>query len=304
MLKHARPWSPAPPESALLSKIRAFTPLLGAHMSIEGGLYRAVERAESIGCNTLQIFTRNSGQWRARPISPEDSRQFHDVRRRSAINPVFAHTSYLINLGACGELHEKSVDALILELERAEELGLEFVVMHPGAHCGLGEAQGLRNIVAGLDRALRATSGMKCRIALENTAGQGSCLGCSFDHLEFFLHEVQQPERIGFCIDTCHLFASGYDIRTRASYKATFDLLLEKVTSAKILAFHLNDCKKHLGCKVDRHEHIGKGQIGEKGFRYLMRDSRFAAIPKVLETPKGKDLAEDVKNLSLLRSLL
>jgi len=277
---------------------------LGAHMSIEGGLYRALERAASIGCNTVQLFTRNSGQWKAKPILSEDATQFRSVRANTKLGPAFAHASYLINLGATGELREKSIEGLILELERAEQLGLDFVVLHPGAHCGIGERRGLENIRRGLNRALRATRGMRCGIALENTAGQGSCLGCDMNHLQWLLEHSSQPERLGFCIDTCHLFASGHDFRTPETYADTFGALEEKITLQKIRAFHFNDCKKPLGCRVDRHEHIGKGQIGVEGFRLLMNDPRFTSIPKVLETPKGKDLAEDVANLALLRSLV
>jgi deoxyribonuclease IV len=277
---------------------------LGAHMSIAGGLYRSLERGHSIGCNTIQIFTRNASRWAAKDVSSEEISLFQKARRAARISPVFAHSSYLINLGCEGEFYERSIDALIAEVIRAEYLGLEFVVLHPGSHMGCGEEQGLKMVVQALNRVLTATSQMKCKIAIENTAGQGNCLGSKLEHLAYFVQHSTNPNRIGVCIDTCHLFASGYDLRSKESYERTFQELLTRIPKRKILAFHLNDSKMPLNSKVDRHEHIGKGQLGVEAFRMLMNDSRFAEVPKVLETPKGKDLAEDVMNLSLLKELM
>lgn len=274
---------------------------LGAHMSIAGGLYRSLERGHSIGCNTIQIFTRNASRWAAKDVSSEEISLFQKARRAARISPVFAHCSYLINLGCEGEFYERSIDALIAEVTRAEYLGLEFVVLHPGSHMGCGEEQGLKMVVQALNRVFAATSQMECKIAIENTAGQGNCLGSKLEHLEYLVQHCSNPNRIGICIDTCHLFASGYDLRSKESYERTFQELLARIPTRKILAFHLNDSKMPLNSKVDRHEHIGKGHLGVQAFRMLMNDPRFAKVPKVLETPKGKDLAEDVVNLTLLR---
>jgi deoxyribonuclease-4 len=277
--------------------------VLGAHMSIEGGLYRALERGHSIGCNTIQIFTRNASRWAAKEVSTEEVALFRKARKAAQIAPIFAHCSYLINLGCGGGFYEQSIAALTAEVIRAETLGLNFVVLHPGSHRGSGEEQGLACAVSALDRVFSQTAGMKCKIAIENTAGQGNCLGSKIEHLDYILKHSKFPNRIGMCIDTCHFFAAGYDLRTRETYDATFQELLSKIPVRKILAFHLNDSKTQLNSHVDRHEHIGKGHLGVEAFRMLLNDERFKKIPKVLETPKGKDLAEDVINLTLLRSL-
>jgi deoxyribonuclease IV len=283
--------------------LRSLPLKLGAHMSVAGGLFKSLERGHSIGCNTIQIFTRNASRWAAKDVSAEEISLFQKARRAARISPVFAHCSYLINVGCEGEFYERSIDALISEVTRAEYLGLEFVVLHPGSHMGCGEEKGLKMAVHALNRVFAATSQMKCKIAIENTAGQGNCLGCKLEHLEYFVQHCSDPNRIGVCIDTCHLFASGYDFRSPESYERTFGELLSRIPKRKILAIHLNDSKLPLNSKVDRHEHIGKGHLGVEAFRMLMNDPRFAKVPKVLETPKGKDLAEDVVNLSLLRSL-
>jgi deoxyribonuclease-4 len=277
--------------------------ILGAHMSIEGGLFRALERGKSIRCNTIQLFTRNNSRWAAKDLSDDEIASFKQTRLAARINPVFAHCSYLINLAAPAEFYPKSIDALILEVQRAELLGLDFVVLHPGAHMGKGEEEGLKRITDALNQVISGTPNAKCKIAIENTAGQGSCLGCSFEHLSYILRNVSVPDRVGIVLDTCHLFAAGYDIRRKRTYEETFQRLSDLVPLSKILAFHLNDSKKPLNSRVDRHEHIGKGFLGTNAFRLLLHDKRFSSIPKVLETPKGKDLAEDVINLNILRRL-
>ncbi len=276
---------------------------LGAHMSVEGGLYRALERGHSIGCNTIQIFTRNASRWAAKDISTEEITLFRKARKASRITPIFAHCSYLINLGCESDFYERSIAALTAEIIRAEQLGLNFIVLHPGSHRGCGEQQGLKSVVAALNRVFSQTEGMKCKIAIENTAGQGNCLGSKIEHLQYILNNCSFSNRIGVCIDTCHFFAAGYDLRTKEAYESTFNELLRKVPARKILAFHLNDSKTQLNSNVDRHEHIGKGHLGIQAFQLLMNDERFKKIPKVLETPKGKDLAEDVVNLALLRTM-
>jgi deoxyribonuclease-4 len=272
-------------------------------MSIAGGLHLALERGHSIGCNTIQIFTRNSTRWAAREVLPEEIAQFRSMRAMHGIHPVFAHCSYLINIAGGDRFYEKSIAALVLEVQRAEQLGLSFVVLHPGAHLGIGEIEGLKRACDAFDRVLEETSDAKCKIVVENTAGQGSCIGCKIEHLAYIYDHVKDKARIGFCIDTCHLFAAGYDIRTAQAYRDTFQNMQDRIPLQSILAFHLNDSKKPLGSGVDRHEHIGKGHIGRKAFRHLLNDERFFTVPKVLETPKGKDLAEDVVNLRILRSL-
>lgn len=278
--------------------------LLGAHMSIEGGLYRALERGHSIGCATIQIFTRNNAQWAARELMAEDVSQFRTIRDQHSIHPVFAHCSYLINLAAPNHFYQKSIAALKIEVLRAEQLGLPFVVLHPGAHMGQGPAEGLRRITAAIDEVIDSTPAAKCKIVIENTAGQGTCMGSRFEELEFLWSHATDPSRLGFCIDTCHLFAAGYDIRTEKGYEQTFQALGDHIPIQSVLAFHLNDSKKPLGSRVDRHEHIGKGEIGRTPFRCLLNDERFTQTPKVLETPKGKDLLEDVMNLKCLRRMI
>jgi deoxyribonuclease IV len=278
--------------------------LLGAHMSIEGGLYRSLERGHSIGCKTVQLFSKNSSRWAVKELTDSEIQAFKNLRAQTGIAPVFAHCSYLINLAAPNHFYKMSIQALVTEIARGEQLGLDFVVLHPGAHMGRGAKEGMQRIVDALNEVMEKTRDCKCAIAIENTAGQGSCLGCEFEHLEYLLIHLRQPDRIGFCIDTCHLFASGYDLRTEKQYRLTIRQLLDHVPTKKIMAFHLNDSKKDLGTRVDRHEHIGKGFIGLNGFQYLLQDERFRSLPKVLETPKGKDLAEDVMNLKTLRELL
>jgi deoxyribonuclease-4 len=275
---------------------------LGAHMSIAGGLFRALERGASIDCDTIQLFTRNASRWAAKELEEQEVEHFKHLRKKTKIHPVFAHCSYLINLAA-PQFYRQSIEALILEVRRAEQLGLDFVVLHPGAHLGAGDSDGLKRVVDALDQTIAATEGCRCKIAIENTAGQGSCLGCSFEHLEYIHSHAKQPDRIGYCIDTCHLFAAGFDIRTVEAYERTFHQLLNNVPKNKVLAFHLNDSKKPLNSRLDRHEHIGKGFIGKDAFRFLLTDSRFEKVPKVLETPKDKELTEDVMNLTLLRGL-
>ena len=278
--------------------------LVGAHMSIAGGIHNAFADAERAGCAALQIFLKNSNQWKGKPLTEEDRALYSQARKRSGNIPVVAHTSYLINLASPDlPLYEKSLRAFIEEMERANFLGVPCVVLHPGAHMGAGEAAGIARVAAALNRALDKTPG-PVEILLENTAGQGSCLGHRFEHLAAMIEKIRDQERIGICLDTCHLFAAGYDIRTEKDYKKTIRELNRLIGTGRVRVFHVNDCKKDLGCRVDRHMHIGKGFIGLEAFRCLMNDRRFAKVPKILETPKGKDLKEDRMNLATLRSLV
>ncbi len=279
--------------------------LLGAHMSIAGGVDTAIDRGASIGCTAIQIFTKNNNQWHAAKLKPEEIKTFLEKKEAQKIKCVFAHDSYLINLGSPKpDLHEKSVHAFKDEIDRAEQLQLYALVFHPGAHTGDGEAPCIQRIGATLKKILKEKPNGKTKILIENTAGQGSNVGYSFEQIAQILEAAGDDPRLGVCFDTQHAFAAGYDLRTQEGYEKVMKDFEKNIGTKRIQAFHLNDSKKDLGDQVDRHEHIGKGLIGLEAFRCLMNDKRFATIPKVLETPKGDDMKEDVENLALLRSLL
>ena len=280
-------------------------PLIGAHMSIAGGVALAIDRALSVGCTATQIFVKNNMQWfAAAPFTDAELEAFHQHPRRNELRSVFGHSGYLINLAAANpEFAEKSRRALDEELSRANQLGLPFLVLHPGAHMGAGEEAGLSKIVAGLDAVLAILPAVKTRVALETTAGQGSSLGHTFEQLAWIIEHSAFPNRLCVCADTAHLFAAGYDISTEAGAAKTFEEFDRIIGLDRLVAVHCNDSKVALGSHVDRHEHLGKGKIGLAPFRFLMSDAQFAAIPKVLETPKGKELAEDRVNLEVLRGL-
>src|SRR5213592_1227805 len=278
--------------------------LLGAHMSIRGGVSMAIERARSIRCTAMQIFVKNNMQWFARPLSPEEIRDFLDHIQRAELLSIFAHANYLINLAATNpQFRANSIRALSEELTRADQLQLPFLVVHPGAHLGAGEEAGLERIVESIDRVLDDLPKIKTRVALETTAGQGSCLGSKFEHLAYIISRVREPERLCVCLDTAHVFAAGYDIGSESAVRKTFREFDRVILRDRLVAIHLNDSKTACGSRVDRHEHIGKGRIGLDAFGFIMRDRRLSKIPKVLETPKGKDFAEDVLNLNTLRRL-
>src|SRR5258707_5197910 len=278
--------------------------LLGAHMSIRGGVSMAIERARSIGCTAMQMFVKNNMQWFARPLTREEIRAFLDHVQRGELLSIFGHANYLINLAATNpQFHANSIRALLEELVRADQLELPFLVLHPGAHLGAGEEAGLEKIVGSINRVFQQIPKVKTRIALETTAGQGSCLGHKFEQLAYIIENVHEPQRLCVCLDTAHIFAAGYDIGSEAGIKKTFREFDRVVGLDRLAAIHANDSKTARGSRVDRHQHIGKGQIGLDAFRFIMRDRRFRKIPKVLETPKGDDLHEDVINLKTLRSL-
>jgi deoxyribonuclease-4 len=290
------------PQSAIRSSQSAI--LLGAHMSIRGGASMAIERARSIRCTAMQIFVKNNMQWFARPLRPEEIRAFLDHLQRGELLSIFGHANYLINLAATNpQFHANSIRALSEELTRADQLELPFLVLHPGAHLGAGEEVGLEKIIASIDEVFRKIPHVKTKIALETTAGQGSCVGHRFEHLAFIIANVREPERVCVCLDTAHLFAAGYDISSEHSTRNTLREFDRVIGLDRLVAIHLNDSKTACGSRVDRHEHIGKGRIGLDAFRFIMRRRRFRKIPKVLETPKGKDLREDVINLKTLRGL-
>lgn len=280
--------------------------ILGSHMSIAGGFDQAVRRAHRAGCECLQVFTRNTNQWQARPIGPEEPARFRAALAECGIGATAAHASYLINLASpIPTLWRRSVDALFLELTRAEALGIPYVITHPGAHMGAGEEAGIARIAEALDEVHCQGRRLRVGCLLENTAGQGTTLGWRPEHLAAILDSVHDPDRVGVCIDTCHLFAAGYGLASPAAYRRTMDCLAKSVGVAKIKVFHVNDSRRELGARVDRHEHIGRGQIGLAGVRRLMRDERFQQVPMYLETPKGQEDGEDfdVLNLRTLRAL-
>jgi deoxyribonuclease IV len=279
--------------------------LLGAHMSIGGGVHTAIERGCSINCTAIQMFVKNNMQWFARPLAREEIRAFLEHQQRGQLLSIFAHANYLINLAATNpQFLANSIRALSEELTRADRLELPFLVLHPGAHLGASEEAGLEKIVTSINRVFRKIPKVKTRIALETTAGQGSCLGHRFEQIAYIIDNVREPERLCVCLDTAHVFAAGYDIGSEAGIKKTFREFDLTIGFERLAAIHVNDSKTPRGSRVDRHQHIGKGQIGLDAFRFIMRDRRFRRIPKVLETPKGKELREDVENLKTLRGLI
>ena len=274
-------------------------------MSIGGGVHTAIERGRSIKCTAIQMFVKNNMQWFARPLARDEIRAFLEHRQRGELLSIFAHANYLINLAATNpQFHVNSIRALSEELTRADQLELPFLVLHPGAHLGAGEEAGLEKIVASINRVFRKIPKVKTRIALETTAGQGSCLGHRFEQIAYIIENVREPERLCVCLDTAHIFAAGYDIGSEAAVKKTFREFDRRIGFNRLAAIHVNDSKTARGSRVDRHQHIGQGQIGLDAFGFIMRDRRFRKIPKVLETPKGKDLLEDVTNLKTLRGLI
>ena len=274
-------------------------------MSTSGGVWKALERGASINCQVVQLFVKNNMQWFGKPHSPNDLALYANQLASQKFSSVFGHTGYLINLGApASDNREKSIKSLIQEINLATDLGIPFLVLHPGAHLGTGEENCVKQIVAGLDEVFVDTKNSPVKIALENTAGQGSCLGHKIEHLAAVFEKVKNPERLGVCLDTAHFFAAGYDIRTEQGWNSAIKEVDSLIGLKQILAFHLNDSKTDLGSRVDRHEHIGKGKIGKEAFRHIVNDSRFKNTPGCLETPKGKEMHEDVENLATLRSLV
>jgi deoxyribonuclease-4 len=281
-------------------------PFLGAHESTAGGLHLAFARIASVGGEALQIFTRNQRQWQAPPLTGEEITNFRAQKEKATGMPVASHASYLINLGSGDqEQAERSVRAFAEELQRCDLLGIPWVVIHPGSHGGDGVEAGMDRVARNLDAAFIAAGAKSTvKVLLETTAGQGTGLGSRFEELGWMISNSHFSERLGVCLDTCHIFAGGYDIRSPAAYARTMAEFDRTVGLDRLFFVHLNDAKKDLGSRVDRHEHIGQGRIGLEGFRLLLNDPHFAGHAMTLETPKGKDLAEDRENLRLLRSLL
>lgn len=278
--------------------------LLGAHESVAGGMDQAVERALQDGCETFQVFTTSSRQWKARQLPEEEIRRFRRAVRRSGLGPLAAHASYLINLAAPpGVVRTRSISALREEIDRCGKLGLPYLILHPGAHVGDGESKGITRVAEALDAALEeAPRGVK--VLLENTAGQGTCVGHRFEHLRDIIGASRRRRRLGVCIDTQHAHAAGYDLVTKAGYRNTFETLESTVGLSRLHAFHLNDSKRPRGERVDRHENIGLGHLGLEPFRRLVNDTRFTETPAYLETPPLEGESSFARNLDVLRSLV
>lgn len=282
-------------------------PILGAHMSIAGGYHKAVEIARRCGCDCVQLFTKNNTQWKAKEISLEEAQTFRAALDELSISHPISHDSYLINLASPDRaLWKKSIAAFVVELERASQLGIPHVITHPGAYTTSSESRGLARVIKALNEVDSRTRKLPVTCLLETTAGQGSSLGWRFEQLATILDGVASPERYGVCFDTCHVFAAGYPMTTPKEYRQTMQELSLTVGIGRIKAFHLNDSKRELGSRVDRHERIGAGKLGLEPFRHLLNDRRFRKVPMYLETPKGTLEGEelDVINLRTLRSLV
>ncbi len=280
--------------------------LLGAHCSIAGGVANAPLIAAEIGANALQLFTGPNQQWRAPELTPDEVEAYHYNRDKAGICAVVAHAGYLINLAAPDEeIFDKSVAAMKAEINRAELLSIPWVVVHPGSHKGMGLEWGVWRIAEALSEVLAATAGCRAGVALETIAGQGNSIGSSFDELAEIIRIVKGGKRMAVCFDTCHAFAAGYELRTKAGYEKTWREFDRAIGLENLIAMHLNDSKGELGGRKDRHEDIGKGEIGLAGFRRIMNDKRIAHVPMLLETPKqGDAVKSDIHNLKVLRRLI
>jgi deoxyribonuclease-4 len=280
-------------------------PLLGSHVPTIGGVATAIDRGVGIGCTAMQIFVKNNMQWFAKPMPEADARAFTDHPLRGRVEAVVAHAGYLINLGVEGtENHEKSLRSLADEMLRCEQLGIRSLVLHPGSHLGAGIEAGIACVIRNLDRLHAEHPDLKVRITLETTAGQGACLGARFEEIAAILAGVKDRKRLEVCLDTAHVFAAGYDLSAPGGAETTLAEFDRVIGINRLSLLHINDSKAALGSRVDRHDNLGKGLIGLDTFRWIMRAKELAAIPKILETPKGKDLAEDVEAMALLQSFL
>mgnify|MGYP001049920743 CR=1 FL=1 len=279
---------------------------LGAHFSIAKGLHNALYRAQALDCNALQIFTKNSNAWKEKIVSGKEIELFEEAILKTGIKEIASHTSYLINLAASDmKKHARSCDALQKEIERSSALNIPYVVLHPGSHMGEGEGRGIDQISESINKIFNKTPGADTRLLLETTAGQGTSLGHKFEQISEIIEKIEDKNRVGVCVDSCHIFAAGYDIRTDESYGRTINDLDSVIGLENIFLFHLNDSKKCLGTRVDRHDHIGQGEIGIRAFELIMNDERFLKVPKIMETPKGEDGDElDLLNLKKLKSFL
>lgn len=278
---------------------------LGSHMSISGGLHLAIDRAVAAGCSVLQIFTRNSNQWRGKPVSEADAALFRSKFAASGLREIISHDIYLINLAAPpGETRDKSLAAFRDELETCARLGIAKVVMHPGSHMADSPQTGLARVIEAFDQLFSEVPQFEGMVLVETTAGQGSNLGRTFDELRTIIKGSKFPQKLGVCFDTCHTFAAGYDTATYEGYRDTMEQFDCMIGLERLHCFHFNDSKKGLGSRVDRHEHIGQGALGLNPFKFILNDPRFATVPKILETPKGDNDEMDAVNLGVLRGLV
>ncbi len=283
----------------------AIPPLLGTHVSVAGGMHTAFDRAARVGCSTMQVFVKNANQWAGRPLTDSDVQNYKTAGARASVFPVVAHAAYLINLCATRpETLTKSRLGMEDELSRCGALGIMGLVVHPGAHLGAGEDAGVRGIAESLNIIHERTAGCTALSLLEVTAGQGTTIGYRFEHLRDVIGLLDDPFRAGICLDTCHVFAAGHDIRTAAGWTTMMDELDRTIGLDRLKVVHVNDSLHPCGSRKDRHEHIGKGTIGLDGFRHLMNDPRLQQVPKILETDKSDDMHEDIENMDLLRSLV
>jgi deoxyribonuclease-4 len=279
--------------------------LLGAHLSIAGGVDKSFDRAKELNCTAFQIFTKSNRQWQAKDLTTEEVARYHQMGQETGIAPVVCHASYLLNLGTPDEaLWQKSLNALRTELERCELLKIPYLVLHPGSHMGSGVEAGLARLTQGLDLVHEQLPGYQVKIALEITAGQGAALGVTFEEIARAIAACRQPERLVVCFDTCHALAAGYEFRTPESYQAVMAEFDEVIGLARLQVFHLNDSQKELGSHVDRHTHIGEGCIGLEPFGYFLNDPRFKEVPFLIETPVEEDPEDNRRNLEKLRSLI
>ncbi len=264
--------------------------IIGGHMSISGGFREAPERANKIGLNSMQVFTKNQRQWIAKPLDIDDVNEYKENMKSFGIKITVAHASYLVNLAApADENFKKSIDSMVHELERCDTLDIPYLIFHPGAHMGKGESYGLKRIVQGMDEIISRFKG-KAKITIETTAGQGSNLGYKFEQIQYMLDNVSDKDMVKVCMDTCHIFAAGYELRSKNGYEKTMEEFDNKIGFKNLVAVHLNDSEKALGTRVDRHAQIGFGYIGKQGIKNILFDKRFSEIPFILETPGGEDL--------------
>jgi len=274
-------------------------------MSIAGGVDNAFDRGEQVGCEAMQIFTKSNNQWRARPLREQEVARYHERQAETGIAPVVSHASYLLNLGTPDDgLWEKSYQSLLVEMERCDTLGIPYLVIHPGAHVGSGTEAGLRRVADALDRVARERPDLRVMVCIEGTAGQGTTLCHTFEEIAELFSLVAESERLGICLDTCHLFAAGYELRNPAGYEETITRFDSLLGLHRLKVWHFNDSKKGLASRVDRHMHIGEGELGLEPFRLILNDPRFSHLPGLLETPKSADMHEDVENLKRLRQLI
>jgi len=277
----------------------------GAHESISGGVFNAIERGKTATCDIIQMFNKSNSQWRAKKIEQAELDKYFEMIKETGVSVATSHSSYLINIASpVKELNEKSYKSLKEEMERCQMLKIPNLVLHPGSHVGTGEEAGIKRIIKNVNRLFKELKDNSVCLLLETTAGQGSNLGYTFEQIAEMIDGVKIQDHIGVCLDTCHIFAAGYPISDPKEYKQTMKKFDDIIGLDKLRIIHMNDSKKEFGSRRDRHEHIGKGHIGIEAFRNIVNDKRLKKIPMILETPKEEELKEDIENLKVLRSLV